>query len=109
MNGEHQILIAIYRFSKWPIVKTCKSSETKEVVIFSEQNFNLYGLPEKITDKEGAFFSKECRQNCKSKNFEIENSTPRLHTGTGAVEHDTNIKELNHHQSGRQFMPDRVR
>ena len=56
LNGDHQILIAIDRFSKWPTAKICKSSETKEVIIFLKQNFNLYGLPEKIkTDKGGAF------------------------------------------------------
>ena len=31
LNGEHQLLIAIDRFSKWPTAKICKSSETKEV------------------------------------------------------------------------------
>ena len=60
LNGEYQRLIAIDRFSKWPTAKICKSSETKEVIIFLKQNFNLYGLPEKIkTDKGGAFISKE--------------------------------------------------
>ena len=59
LNGEHQILIAIDRFSKCPTVKICKSSETKEVLNFLKQNFNLYGLPEKIkTDKGGAFIAK---------------------------------------------------
>ena len=54
LNGDHQILIAIDRFSKWPTAKICKSSETKEVINFLKQNFNLYGLPEKIkTDKGG--------------------------------------------------------
>ena len=52
-----------------------------------KQNFNLYGLPEKInTDKGGAYVSKEYKECCKSKKIEIEYSTPRLHTGTGAVE-----------------------
>ena len=87
LNGEHQILIAYDRFSKWPTVKICKSLETKEVLNFLKQNFNLYGLPEKIkTDKGGAFAAKEYRDFCKSKNIEIEHSTPRLHTGPGAVE-----------------------
>ena len=87
LNGDHQFLIAIDRFSKWPTAKICKSSETKEVINFLKQNFNLYGLPEKIkTDKGGAFLSKEYKEFCKSKNIEIEYSTPRLHTGTGAVE-----------------------
>ena len=52
LNGEHQILIAIDRFSKYPTAKICKSSETKEVLNFLKQNFNLYGLPEKITRRE---------------------------------------------------------
>ena len=87
LNGESQLLIAIDRFSKWPTVKICKTTETKEVINFLTQNFNLYGIPEKIkSDKGGAFISKEYIEFCKSKNIEIEYCTPRLHTGTGAVE-----------------------
>ena len=87
LNGESQLLIAIGRFSKWPTVKICKTTETKEVINFLTQNISLYGIPEKIkSDKGGAFISKEYIAFCKSKNIEIEYCTPRLHTGTGAVE-----------------------
>ena len=87
LNGESQLLIAIDRFSKWPTVKICETTKTKEVINFLTQNFNLYGIPEKIkSDKSGAFISKEYIEFCKSKNNEIEYCTPRLHTGTGAVE-----------------------
>ena len=87
LNGDHQILTAIDRFSNWPTAKICKCSETKEVINFLKQRFNLYRLPEKIrTDKGGAFISKEYKEFCQSKNIEIEYSTPRMHTGTGAVE-----------------------
>ena len=80
-------MIAIDRFSKWPTVKICKTAETKEVINFPTNNFNLYGLPEKIkSDKGGAFISKEYREFCKSRNIEIEYCTPRLHTGNRAVE-----------------------
>ena len=90
LNGDHQKLIAIDRLSKWPTAKFCKLSETKEVLNFLKQTFNLYRLPEKIkTDKcgGGAFVSKEYKEFCNSKNFEIEYSTPRMHTGTIAIEH----------------------
>ena len=71
----------------WPTAKICKSSETKEVLTFLKQNFNLYGIPEKIkTNKGRAFIAKEYRDFCKSKKIEIEYSTPRLHTGTEVVE-----------------------
>ena len=87
LNGENQLLIAVDRFSKWLSVKICKTSETKEVNNFLKQNFNLYGLPEKIkSDKGGAFISKDYIEFCKSKSIEIEYCTPRIHTGTGAVE-----------------------
>ena len=57
------------------------------MINFLKQNFNLYGLPEKIkSDKGGAFISKGYIEFCKSKNFEIEYCTPKIHTGTGAVE-----------------------
>ena len=74
-NGETQPLIAIDRFSKWPTVKFCKTSETKEVINFLSSN--LYGIPEKIrSDKGGTFISKEYRQFCKSRNIKIEYCTP---------------------------------
>ena len=38
-------------------------------------------------DKGGACISKKYKEFCKPRNIEIEYSTPRLHTGTGAVEH----------------------
>ena len=67
INGDVQILIAIDRFSKWPTVKICKTAETKEVISFLTNNFNFYGLPEKIkSDKGGAFISKEYREFCKT-------------------------------------------
>ena len=87
LNGENQLLIAIDRFSKWPTVNICKTAETKEVINFLKQNFNLNGIPEKIkSDKGGPFISKDYTEFCMSKNIEIENCTPKIHTGTGAVE-----------------------
>ena len=60
LNGEHQILIAIDRFSKWPTAKICKLSETKEVLNFLKQKFKLYGILEKIkTDKWGGRLSQK--------------------------------------------------
>ena len=53
LNGERQILIAIDRFSKWPTAKICKTSETKEVTSFLSNQFNLYGIPEKIKFDKG--------------------------------------------------------
>ena len=80
-------MIAIDRFSKWPTVKTCKTAKTEEVINFLTSKFNLNGIPEKNkSDKGGAFISKEYREFCKSRNIEIENCTPRLLTGNGAVE-----------------------
>ena len=73
LNGEIQILIAVDRFSKWPRVKVCKTSEAKEVINFLTSNFHLYGIPEKIkSDRGGAFVSKEYKQFCKDRNIEIE-------------------------------------
>ena len=87
IHGDVQILIAVDRFSRWPTVKICKTSETKEVIQFLSNNFNLYGIPEKIkSDKGGAFISKEYREFYKSRNIEIEYCTPRIHTGNGTVE-----------------------
>ena len=87
INGDVQVLIAVDRFSKRPTVKKCKTTETKEVLNFLTNNFNLYGMPEKIkSDKGGAFISKEYKKFCKNRKIEIEHCTPRLHTGNGVVE-----------------------
>ena len=87
MNGETQLPIAVNRFSNWPKVKICETSEAKEAIKFLKQNFKLYGTPEKTkSDKDGAFVSKVYIEFCKSKNIEIEYCTPRKHTGTGEVE-----------------------
>ena len=68
-------------------MKSCKSSETKEVINFLTSNFNLYGIPEKIkSDKGGAFIRKEFQKFCKNRNIEFDYCTPRMHTGNGAVE-----------------------
>ena len=68
-------------------MKICKSSETKEVINFLTNNFNLYGLPEKIKlEQGGASISKEYRKFCKNRNIEIEICTPGMHTKNGAVE-----------------------
>ena len=48
ISGDVQILIAVDRFSKRPTVKICETAETKEVLNFLANNFNLYGIPEKI-------------------------------------------------------------
>ena len=87
LNGEPQILIAIDRFSKWPTAKLCKTSETKEVISFLSNQFNLYGIPEKNkSDKGGAFTSTEYKEFCKARNIEIQHCPPRMHTGNGTVE-----------------------
>ena len=79
LNWDHQILIAIDRLSKWPTAKICKLSETKD--------WNKILICTKIKmDKWGGFVSKEYKEFSKPKTIEIENSTPSMHTGTGAVE-----------------------
>ena len=87
LNGENHLLVAVHRFIKWPTVKSCKTSETKEVINFLTQNFILYGIPEQTkSDKGEAFISKYYIEFCKSKNIEMKYCTPRIHTGTGEVE-----------------------
>ena len=87
LNNEPQILIAIDRFSKWSTAKICKTSETKEVTSFLSNQFNLYGIPEKIkSDTGGAFTSTEYKEFCKARNIEIQYCPPRMHTGNGTVE-----------------------
>ena len=63
IKGDVQILIAIDRFSKWPTVKTCKTAETKEVITFLTNNFNLYGIPEKIKSDKGGPLSQKSIEN----------------------------------------------
>ena len=65
----------------------CKTSDTEKVIGFLSNQFNLYGIPEKIkSDKVGAFISTEYKNFCKSRNIEIQYCPPRMHTGNGTVE-----------------------
>ena len=48
-----QILIAVDKFSKWPAVKICGTSETREVMKFLSSYFNLYGIPETFMSDKG--------------------------------------------------------
>ena len=67
LQGEIQIILAVDRFSKWPTVQICKTSEAKKVINFLTSNFYLYGIPEKRTsDKGGAIISKETKQFCRN-------------------------------------------
>ena len=67
INGDAQILIAVDHFSKWPTVKICNTAETKEVIKFLTNDFNSYGIPEKIkSDERGASISKEYKKICKN-------------------------------------------
>ena len=87
LNGKHQIKIAIDRFNKWPTAKISKTSDTKEIISFLSNQFNLFGIPEKIkSDKGGAFIPTEYKDICKSQNKEIQYCPPRTHTGNGTVE-----------------------
>ena len=87
MNGEPQILTAKDRFSKWPTSKICKTSDTKEVIGFLSNQFNLYDVPEKIrSDKGGASISTEYKEICKSRIIEIQYCPLQMHTGNGTVE-----------------------
>ena len=53
LNRDVQILLAVDRFSKWPTVKICETTETEKVINFLTNNFNLYGIPEKIKSDRG--------------------------------------------------------
>ena len=86
MNGEPRLLIAIDRFSEWPTAKTRKTAETKEVVIFLTNHFNLYGNPERKNPTKGGIFSSEYKELFKSRKIEVQYCPQRIHTGNGTVE-----------------------
>ena len=97
VTGEPHILIGIDRYNKWPVVQICKSTETKEVIKFLKSFMNFYGVPEKVkSDKGSAFTTREVKLFCENWIIEINYSSPRLHTGTGAVERAMQtLKNLN--------------
>ena len=85
--GEPLILIGINRHSKWPVVRRCKSTQTKEFKKFSENSITFRGVPEKTKyDWGSAFISREYKMFRNIQKNEKEYSPPRLHTGMGAVE-----------------------
>ena len=48
VTGEPNIFTGIDRYNKWPVVRICKSTETKEVIKFLESFITFYGVPEKL-------------------------------------------------------------
>ena len=69
LTAVPQILIAIDQFCEWPTAEYCETAETKEVVIFLTNHFNLYGTLERTKSKKGAFISSEFKEFCKSRNL----------------------------------------
>ena len=97
INGDMQILIAVDRFSKWLTVKTCKTAETKEVINFLTNNFNLYGILEKIKpDEGGAFVS-----NMKKPKYKNILHTPVTYAKRGGRKRDTKFKKPKANKSRR--------
>ena len=103
VNGDVQILIAIDRFSKWSTVKTCKTAGTKEVINFLINNFNLYGIPEKIkSDKGGLYLKRVLRLLQKPKHRIRILYTPVTYGKRSRRTGDTNLEKFNANQSGRR-------
>ena len=102
-NGEPQILIAIDRFSKWPTAKICKTSDTKEIISFLSNQFNLYSVPDKIkSGKRGAFISTEYKilQFPKHRNTIL--PTANAYRKRNSWKSNTNNEKLNISQYGRR-------
>ena len=104
VTGQPYILNRIGRYSIWPVVRICKSTEAREVIKFLESFINMYGVPEKTkSDRGSAVISKVYGQFCINENIEIEYRPLRLHTAAGAVERATQtLKKFNHCQLRRQ-------
>ena len=65
-TGEPYTFVEIDRYIRWPVVRVCISTETREVVKLMESFINLYGMPEKIkSDRGSAFKSKDYIEFCK--------------------------------------------
>ena len=76
VTDEPYNFIGIDRYSKWPVVRVCKSTETKGAIKFLESFSHLYGVPEETKSDRGnafiyAFISKEYKIFRKNKNIKI--------------------------------------
>ena len=86
-RGDVYILVAIDRFSKWPIAQVCKTTDTRIVLKFLTKYFTDNGTPRCIrTDNGSCFRSNEFKMFCNDENVKRIRCTPNLHTGTGLVE-----------------------
>ena len=87
LPNRPKILVAIDHYSKWTTAAICKNTETKTVINFLNQHFNLHGIPKRIrTDNDTAFTSKEFKTFCEQYNIEKITGLPYMHTATGLVE-----------------------
>ena len=71
---------------------------------------NFYGVTEKVkSDKGSAFTTREVKLFCENWIIEINYSSPRLHTGTGAVERAMqtlkNLNNANLDRTNRKHKP----
>ena len=61
LHGEVQILVEVYKLSKWPTVIIFKTSETKDVINFLSSNIVGTEYPNKKSDKGDNSFPKSTR------------------------------------------------
>ena len=105
LNGETQTLIAIDRFSKWPTVKICKTSETKEAINFLSSNFNLYEIPENMRSDSGSIHFERIPtilQKPKHRNRIL--YTPNAYRKRSSRESNTNNQKFDNTKHGRRTL-----
>ena len=83
VTGEPYIFIGIDEYSKWPVVRICNSTKTREVIKFLESFVNFYSVPERIRSDKGS--QKNISFFCNNRKIQIKYSPPRQHFGTGRL------------------------
>lgn len=104
--GNLHILVIIDAFSKYCLLKPVKSTKTRYIVTYLENQFLLFGVPRRIiSDRGSAFTSRRFKEFCRKHNIKhIQNAvaTPRAN---GQVEriHQSIIAGLTATQSLQQW------
>ena len=106
-NRRFYILLSMDRYSQWPAVSVCTSTDGETAVKFLDQYIRLNGIPKIIrTDEATAFTGRLFRDFCKKHCIKLIYGTQYIHTPTGLVERGVRtLKEniLTNIKAGERF------
>ncbi len=87
LEDQKYMLLAVDRYSRYPLIKISNSNSTEVVIAFLEEYTAMFGIPRGIRSDQGyASTSKEYKNYCRNRNINTIFSPVGDHRGTRQVE-----------------------